>query len=154
MKTLLTTLFWFTLGVNCFSQNWCTISLYTGDDGNQLSFDVIHNASGDTLFHGEGYTDNAVHHYTLNLPDGVTRCDIHDSGCDGFSDHTIMLMSFPLGVFWHVIEDFGCEISRATYLEYYDPCYDACPSDLDEDGIVGVSDLLLFIADYGTICEE
>ncbi|MFN0032669.1 MAG: hypothetical protein ACKVOR_10965 [Flavobacteriales bacterium] len=37
---------------------------------------------------------------------------------------------------------------------FYYPCSDSCPGDLNEDGIVSVSDLIIFIALYGLPCPE
>jgi len=43
------------------------------------------------------------------------------------------------------IDDGSCDFSNVTT---------SCPADLDGNGIVGVSDLLIFISEYGTICVQ
>lgn len=58
----------------------------------------------------------------------------------------------------------GCTYSEATNYNalatvddntcFFPPCSNSCPGDLNEDGIVSVADLLLFIALYGSTCPE
>ena len=42
---------------------------------------------------------------------------------------------------------FHCLLSQGTSLV-------GCPTDLDGDGVVGMSDLLIVLADFGTHCDE
>jgi hypothetical protein len=71
----------------------------------------------------------------------------------GFSDCTLCDYSSCSGCTYEnalnynanaVIDDGSCEFGATA---------NDCPADLDQNGIVGVSDLLIFIGEYGQICD-
>lgn len=135
------------------AQNWCVFSWMTDGNASEFSFDFIHNNTGDTLFHGEGYSNNSFYSYSIPFPDGQVRCDIHDSGCNGFQGGGMMTLSTGYSSLWHVIGNFGCLNTKVMNFTWYDPCYNPCNTDFDLDGVVDVDDLLYFISTYGNTCE-
>lgn len=71
---------------------------------------------------------------------GISDCTLCDySSCSGCTYENAL--NFDAAA---IIDDGSCE---------FGPGGNNCPADLDLNGIVGVSDLLLFISDYGTICD-
>lgn len=71
-----------------------------------------------------------------------TAVVIEVAGC-GSTD--ILGCMYPQAVNYNptaTVDDLSCEFI----------CNDACPGDFDDNGLVGVSDLLLFIALYGSTC--
>lgn len=153
MKKLLFTIAML-IGMIGEAQNICTYSWMTDDEGHEFSFDIINDVTGDTLYHGSGYDNNQMYWLTLNLPNGTWRVDMHDSGCNGFSGCGFMSMVYQGIGLWHVINNYGCEESRSTWYEYYDPCtINACTADFNGNGTVDVNDLIYFISTYGTTCE-
>lgn len=153
MKQILTILFLLTLGVNCFSQNIATLIWITDDNAEQFSFDVINVATSEVIMHGQDYANNDLYSMPINLPNGSIRFEMNDSECDGFTNGGSMMMVYNSSVLWHVIGDYGCDEVRITFFDYYDPCYNYCPTDFDQDGFTSVEDLIFFISKFGTTCE-
>lgn len=153
MKNLIL-VFLIAISANCFSQNWATLIWTTDDDADQFSFDVINDATNEVIMHGQNYPGNDLYSIALNLPNGTIRFEIHDSECDGFSQGGSMMMVYNSSVLWHVIGDYGCDEIRTTFFDYYDPCVNYCPTDFNGDGYTSVEDLIYFIGEFGTSCDE
>jgi len=94
---------------------------------------------------GDGLTDGAEVNTSMTDPNDT---DTDDDGCYDLPD---------------VMGD--CEIMGCTYpdAENYNPAAtndngscicaaDTCPADLDGNGVINVSDLLLFMSYFGTFC--
>lgn len=88
---------------------------------------------------------NQVGNYTLSLTvsnsigSSTTTANIEVAACN------IPGCMYPQAVNYNptaTVDDLSCEFI----------CNDACPGDFDDNGLVGVSDLLLFIALYGSTC--
>jgi hypothetical protein len=154
MKNTITLTLALMVSVAGFSQNWAVFSWLTDEHGEEFSFDVLNHITGDTIYHGENYADNQMYWLSLNFPNGQFRVDLHDSGCDGFSGGGMMSMVYMETGLWHIIGDYGCNDSRVTTYEWYDPCaLSACDADFNGNGTVDVLDLIYFISTYGITCE-
>lgn len=149
MKTIITTIM-LALGVMASAQMQYTIQ-WRPDYAEQLSFVLIHEDTGDTLFSwiNLGYSQLNNNH-TIILPVGITRLDVTDIACDGWGCYGYMSFVNPNGNVIYVDGNFNCTQSlQIVVLEYPEPC----PTDLNGDGYTGVEDLLIFIPQYGQTCE-
>lgn len=112
---------------------------------------------------GQTYTFNEAHQphlFWLTLADGLHTLTVTDTGGDGFGNGGMVLITYGTDQLSFMIvqedSDFWDENNQITMnftVQSPAPVTDTCPADLNHNGIVGVSDLLIFIAAYGDICE-
>ena len=90
------------------------------------------------------------------------ECDCEGNQVDAIGDCGGECISdFNSNGICDVDENFGCTYISAVN---YNPeatvddgscesAFSSCPSDLSDDGFVGLEDLLLFLVDFGSVCE-
>ena len=144
--------------VEIAEENWVEVNLTTDYFASEVEWYIF--STTNNFFWGEDNYSNGVNSYLHQtcLPDGCYVLTITDVGNDGFctfdsGDDGICEYggSFSLNINGVEITGFGVENSDFGGVYVYNFCTYYCPlepcaADLDGDGIVGVQDLLTFLA--------
>lgn len=136
-----------------------TIILSTGDSGDEFHFS-IHDIINDVpIFTGNSdYNDNWVYVMNFEIPNGQYLIQVSDEFGNGLTGGAFTIIDCNGFEVWSVIGNFGYYTEAEWNLEITDNCciteIDSCPSDINNDGYISVSDLIIFIGDFGQTCNE
>lgn len=121
----------------------------------QYSYQLIDLQSNQVLTTQNIIYSDTCQAMNISLSTGNYRVVVTDTQCDGISTVGLIIVED-----WnqYVVTLSGCQTQFDFYVlshecEYLVDCNNSCPTDLDFDGTTGVSDLLLFINEYGHPCE-
>ena len=150
MKTLLTIIM-ITVSLIAKSQATYTILFWTDANPEEFTMTVTNDDTMDTVAVYSNLSPSALSGVTISLPVGTYSFHMDDSGGDGFTNGMVAMAS-QYGIVFGVLGNYGSYTANTIMVEEYDPC-PYCRTDLDNDGMTGVSDLLIFIAAYGQTCD-
>jgi len=161
MKTLVTFMFALTIGVNAFSQDYATMVWSTDADPEDVEIYIIDTNTSDTIYSWIGLNETPYSFYSqvISFPGGEYTFKIIDNDCDGWESSTMLSFIYEnnevavslTGLEFQNMG--GCEaIFYRNFIDMSCDC-NSCRTDLDNDGVTGVSDLLIFIASYGQTCD-
>ena len=150
MKSLLT-LIMLAVSLIAKSQAMYTILFWTDANVDEFIMTVTNDDTMDTIAVYSNLSPSALSAVTISLPVGNYSFHMDDSGGDGFINGMVAITS-QYGIVFGVLGNYGSYTSNTIMVEEYDPCT-YCRTDLDNDGMTSVSDLLIFIAEYGQTCD-
>lgn len=141
----------------------CALQVFPdGPGGSQITWDIIWN--GDTIAKGGPYPNTVELSYTdhFYLPPACFTLNVHDSGCNGFGGNfgsggsLSLYRTDQMIIIGNLAYNYGCLYSHEFCLGtgYTAPCENNCPSDINGDGIVNVSDLNMMLSDWGMACPQ
>jgi hypothetical protein len=152
MKTLLTTIFSL-ITLIAFSQASATSFIVHCDSFPDEFHWQIEDLSGNVLYSQNPFLPNQATVASFYITTGNYRIHMTDDGCNGMTNASFTITNDYSVVYVPV--NCGCDSTYEFYI-YIPDCevtYPACSTDLDHDGFTGVSDLLIFIEQYGQTCD-
>jgi hypothetical protein len=150
---LLFTIILFALGMNCFSQATITMVVNTSQNtGDILAWNIKKVSTGQIMYEHIHPLPASMAILLLDLDAGDYIFTITNSNCNSFVGGCYSLTT-PTDVISYYNSTFGCMAQSYFSIEENIPCNDPCRFDYDGDGVVGVSDLVIFIGAYSTICK-
>jgi hypothetical protein len=125
----------------------------------EVSWSVTNANTGEVLASGSNQNNAQMVTAYFQTPPGSYTITVTDSGGDGWTRGMFLMTVCDLPMFM-TLGNFTSQVSTTqTYTTTIcPPVYcppapaDTCPEDINEDGIVGVGDLIMFIAAFGSTC--
>jgi hypothetical protein len=141
----------------------CALQVFPdGPGGSQITWDITWN--GDTIAKGGPYPNTVELSYTdhFYLPPACFTLSVHDTGCNGFGGNwgsggsLSLYRTDQMIIIGNLAYNYGCLYQHEFCLGtgYTAPCENNCPSDINGDGIVNVSDLNMMLSDWGQACPQ
>lgn len=152
-----------TVSISSYGQNAFAIFQFN-EAAEQISWTLTDQETGEVVVEMSNVPFGMVHVYPLDFESGGYVLQITDAGGNGwlYGFFTIIKCNgepiysetgpimFPSSGSTIGINDLWSCCPESDSCEEVDEV--DCPSDLNNDGVVGVADLLIFISDFGMIC--
>lgn len=132
------------------AQNYTMVINTPSSAGDVIHWSVTNNATSSVAYEYTHTNAGQLTVHMMTLSAGTYTFEITTTNCNSFSGGCYALTSSD-DVIAYGNSSFGC-ISTQQFTVVDHPCINDCPTDLNNDGITSVSDLLIFIGEYGTIC--
>lgn len=133
-----------------FSQNYTMVLNTSSNTGDTITWSITNVNTGAVLHNSTHSSPHVMTIHFLEFPDGVYQFEIENSNCESFNGGSYAFTSSD-DVISYTNSSF-CQNTSLFTVSTQEDCFDSCPFDHDNNGVVGVTDLILFIFAFGTIC--
>ncbi len=123
-----------------------TVTFYNDPIGSTITWQIINTQTNVTVATFTNSIAGQIQAIEYNLPAGNYVMNVQDAACDGLQGGLISVFNENSEFIGLGQGFFGCALQFTFQIEA------ECQADFDNNGFIGVADLIIFIGQYGQIC--